>query len=866
MKAKELLKEELSHKVRTANDLIQNIYIREESSPNYSVFLGAGASVTSGIRSASTLIEEWLIELYERFKDGEHGSVEEAKAYFIESHASWYNPAHAYSSLFEKKYDLASQRRRFVEKEVDGKLPSIGYAYLTSLVDSNFFNTIFTSNFDDLINEAFYQFSNVRPILCAHDSSIHSVSITSKRPKIIKLHGDYLFDDIKSTLRETESLEQNTKEKLIEFCKEGGLVVVGYSGSDRSVMDVLEFLAKQDNYLKNGIYWCLREDDEITHALRNLLWKDKVYPVIIEGFDEFFAKAHKELVGRGLEIESHTRKTKLKKTIDNIVNDRFNLSRDEIISNEISSIKMEKNNQDISRLMSSLESNDGDPLSLSRTDFRNLLEVEDLIQKGDLSGAYSLCETYFRSCEEKKVRSRYIYSLIRISEEKGDYSLALKWSDSLIELDVWNSNFYIEKSKCIKDVKARFEFLDRTLNNFPRQYGLLNSAATAGLRLIKSDPLYSGLNYQRILEILNESLRLEPSLSNPAWNIKLDLFSQMKRRKDMSQDCKVEIDNLVKTATSCNPENVNTLALMVKKVSVMSDYREAVAVIKQLYECSSRFPENKKKIVAELLNEIVGGLSSMDENDGYGRQQEDFYENYLKDIEIKDNCPILLGKANYFAGQKRQMEVARDYLSQALICNDACENLGVAIRLASAVDPSMISKIKSTLANNSVDLSLSYFYKLSSEIAVCEGLYKEAKENIRKAYENGLSIGEFLTGHSYILLRESKYDEVLALYKAYKDYIVGSESDFEPFILNNQLAAKRAGNAGYDEVLVRNMSAKSPDVDVRICAFSILGNNSDAKRLIRGQIKVNYLNYFAYKEWPAIDEGLLEELDQSEAA
>ena len=59
------------------------------------------------------------------------------------------------------------------------------------------------------------------------------------------------------------------------------MIVIGYSGNDRSVMDVLEFLTKQDNYLSNGLYWCLRKDDEVNNTLQNLLWRDRVYPVLI---------------------------------------------------------------------------------------------------------------------------------------------------------------------------------------------------------------------------------------------------------------------------------------------------------------------------------------------------------------------------------------------------------------------------------------------------------------------------------------------------------------------------------------------------------------------------------------------------------
>mgnify|MGYP003056678239 CR=1 FL=1 len=126
--------------------------------------------------------------------------------------------------------------------------------------------------------------------------AITSITVTSKRPKIIKLHGDYLFEDIKSTLRETESLEGNMKNKFIEFSKDYGLIVVGYAGNDRSIMDILTFLLKKEEFFKNGIYWCVRNGDEnISDNLRKLLWKDRVYYVKIDGFDELMAELNKHL-------------------------------------------------------------------------------------------------------------------------------------------------------------------------------------------------------------------------------------------------------------------------------------------------------------------------------------------------------------------------------------------------------------------------------------------------------------------------------------------------------------------------------------------------------------------------------------------
>jgi len=157
--------EGLTHKHKSVSDLIRFIGNTTESNrnkgairtPNYSILLGSGASVTSGIRSGQRLISEWKKEVYDEICENKDIEIEE---FFTSKYApEWYEEANAYSSLFENRFDLQRHRRIFVENEVAGKTPSIGYAYLVKLIESGFFNTVFTTNFDDLLNEAFYRFS-----------------------------------------------------------------------------------------------------------------------------------------------------------------------------------------------------------------------------------------------------------------------------------------------------------------------------------------------------------------------------------------------------------------------------------------------------------------------------------------------------------------------------------------------------------------------------------------------------------------------------------------------------------------------------------------------------------------------------------
>jgi len=274
------------HNRRHIEHLVNLILTRNADIPNFALLLGSGASSTSGVRTARDMITGWRRQLYGRSK------AKEDFAHWL-SKQEWYGHDDEYSLLFELVFDQPSQRRVYIEECVGNAHPSWGYVYLTDLLKLNFFNVVLTTNFDDVISEACLLYSEgLRPIVCAHDSAVSGIRVTSKRPKVIKLHGDFLYDNIKNSVRELETLEENMKRKIMQFAQEYGLVVVGYSGRDRSVMDILEMLIRTEEYFKQGIYWCIQEGDEIGARLRSLLRKDRVYCVEIPAFDQFMAYIH----------------------------------------------------------------------------------------------------------------------------------------------------------------------------------------------------------------------------------------------------------------------------------------------------------------------------------------------------------------------------------------------------------------------------------------------------------------------------------------------------------------------------------------------------------------------------------------------
>jgi len=84
-------------------------------------------------------------------------------------------------------------------------------------------------------------------------------------------------------------------EKFMQFCKEFGLIVVGYSGCDESVMDIIKFMLKDDDYLKMGLHWCLRKDDEIPELLSSSAGhSDRLHFYDISSFDILMSEMCKD--------------------------------------------------------------------------------------------------------------------------------------------------------------------------------------------------------------------------------------------------------------------------------------------------------------------------------------------------------------------------------------------------------------------------------------------------------------------------------------------------------------------------------------------------------------------------------------------
>ena len=840
---------DLGHKRKTVNDLIRFILNKSDKAvSNFSVFLGAGASVTSGVRSGRELINTWEKEILEE----EGIPYDERDVFFSkEQNQSWYDRANPYASLFERRYDLQRQRRIFVEKEIAKATPSIGYAYLVKLIENGFFSTVFTTNFDDLLNEAFNRFSTLRPIVCAHDSSISGISVTSTSPKIIKLHGDYLFDNIKATLRETESLETNMRMKFQEFAKDFGLIVIGYGGQDRSIMDILSFLLSHEEYFKNGLYWCIRKGEKsICPELRQLLWKERVFFVEIDGFDELMAVFNQKLNAGKLPIDDeflgydhqkrivkdltenrfleHTESGILKEDCnrlttrfaDSMMNDFMAFVKEKQSQNSGKRIRRRPEKCDTLASMTSDEKETIDRISTSAFVFNNKNKALQLIENHD-----------FSSLEDGLFKVELLEMRADLSKDLNDDDIR-RYFDELIRLRPTLEKYYIIAANRSVAYGQKKSYFRMAMERFKNDYFTYNRFAECIIdnaeEMIDKESLQEDLSQAK--DALEKSLSLYHSISNEARLLKARLIGIIyQNQPDQKKSAYKELADEVWQLDKFSP----------KTFSVLNECND------------NRFSEQNLKDAIEFYTYSDDSVLL-----------EDSYKNlcvYYKEKGSFDDIRLtwkayesLFFPSDDFLSYKVGILVENEYCKEAIDIINSQEQTSSLVKM----------KMKILSMQGQIDELDSFFGSLQTKTPAIHMCYLEEKKDFseicavyskRVNDKDALSEEDIIT-FSYALLQEERYKDCMAFLKQYYD----NPAQKNAVIIINYLFAKKKDSPQFDaakkvkELILEHKYIVYSDVE-KVGAYALANMKAEMYSSLRKVLGKNPSFKYSVKEWPVLE-------------
>lgn len=281
------------------------------------VFLGSGASFSSGIATGGVLVWYFKREIYctengisqEKFKDLNSETNKRILQEYFDAQEGYpkQGSSEEYSFYFEKCFSSREARKNFMESQVVRKTPSIGYLSLASLVVDSKVDNVWTTNFDELMEIAIHQIDETYPFnVCSSANQCAFSNLNRNFSCVFKLHGDYRYDKLQNTSEELRELEDKIRQEFISKLSGKGLLVIGYSGSDESIMGTLERHLEDSQFLSKGLFWTTLKgcqvSDRVIALVDKLNEQGKASSIIeIEGFDSFMLNIY-DALGNKIDI------------------------------------------------------------------------------------------------------------------------------------------------------------------------------------------------------------------------------------------------------------------------------------------------------------------------------------------------------------------------------------------------------------------------------------------------------------------------------------------------------------------------------------------------------------------------------------
>ena len=278
-------------------------------SQNLMWFLGAGASAASGIPTASDMTWDFKRTIYcaeqkvsvRACQDLYDPRLQQKLQRYFDAAGKFpkLNSESEYAEFFLNACPDEADRRRYIDRMVSQATPSYGHVALAVLLALQKARIVWTTNFDRNVEDSaakVFQTTGKLSIATLDSARLAEGCMQEERwPLLVKLHGDFQSRRLKNTADELVRQDERLRRCLVEASKRLGLIVVGYSGRDTSVMDALEEAIDNGRGYAAGLYWICRPEAAPYARALSLIGKAKAAGIgahLIEAnnFDEFMAE------------------------------------------------------------------------------------------------------------------------------------------------------------------------------------------------------------------------------------------------------------------------------------------------------------------------------------------------------------------------------------------------------------------------------------------------------------------------------------------------------------------------------------------------------------------------------------------------
>jgi hypothetical protein len=273
------------------------------------LLIGAGGSFRAGIPTSEEAVRRIARTAYARHEKG----LDEERCVLTPSDWIPYLERQEWfisdGSRYAENFPLAVEhllfprefRRDFFRKMLRANEETTqGYRSLARMMIRRLCWTVLTTNFDTLIVETLRQQRPRPPQIIEINRTLDDIVQfgSNNHFQVVYVHGAVETYRDKNLIQETMRLDETLVRRLRPMLIECPLIVVGYRGSEASIMNHLLDEGIQDaGGYRNGIYWCLKKGDTPhpnVSSLREKLGSNFQF-VDIDGFDELMTSLDVEL-------------------------------------------------------------------------------------------------------------------------------------------------------------------------------------------------------------------------------------------------------------------------------------------------------------------------------------------------------------------------------------------------------------------------------------------------------------------------------------------------------------------------------------------------------------------------------------------
>lgn len=231
-------------------------------------FLGAGASRSANLPTAGDLTWDLKKRIY-CANENQNFDAYDLNSEAVKSRIQSYMDAKGYPKLWsDEEYSFYfelffgadyQKQQQYIESLLKPERVSlnVGHRVFAALIKLNIIRVAFTTNFDPVVELSYSKVTGENLNTFNIEGSYAALDALNNEsyPIYSKLHGDFRYRSIKNLSEDLQANDEQLKNCFLAASSRFGMVVSGYSGRDRNVMQMFEAALDFPNAFPKGIFW-----------------------------------------------------------------------------------------------------------------------------------------------------------------------------------------------------------------------------------------------------------------------------------------------------------------------------------------------------------------------------------------------------------------------------------------------------------------------------------------------------------------------------------------------------------------------------------------------------------------------------------